>query len=53
MIILVDLDGVIANFESNFLKLWREQYPDYPYIPLDERDGFYLESSIPPTSNIW
>ncbi|MCC7450787.1 MAG: 5'-3'-deoxyribonucleotidase [Anaerolineae bacterium] len=47
MIILVDMDGVIANFESNFLKQWREQYPGHPYIPLEERVGFYVEEQYP------
>lgn len=28
MIILIDLDGTLANFESRFLEIWREKFPN-------------------------
>lgn len=41
-IILIDMDGVIADFEGGFLNSWREQHPDKPYIPLEKRTTFYV-----------
>jgi 5'-nucleotidase len=37
MIILVDQDGVLANFELACLEAWRERYPDLPFVPMNER----------------
>lgn len=37
MIILVDMDGVIADFESGFQKAWSKLGTDFPAIPLKER----------------
>lgn len=45
MRILVDMDGVIADFDGEFLLRWRERYPEKPYIPLEERNTFYLKDS--------
>ena len=39
--ILVDQDGVLANFDQAFLDRFRELYPDSPFIPLIERRTFY------------
>jgi 5'-nucleotidase len=36
-IILVDQDGVLANFELACLEAWRQRYPDLPFVPLEER----------------
>lgn len=41
--VLVDMDGVICDFEQSFLDKFREQHPDEPYIPLSERRGFYID----------
>ncbi|XP_058013513.1 5'(3')-deoxyribonucleotidase, mitochondrial isoform X2 [Ahaetulla prasina] len=40
--VLVDMDGVLADFEGGFLKKYRARYPDLPYITLDERRGFWV-----------
>lgn len=40
--VLVDMDGVLCDFEGHFLKKYRETYPDEPYIPLEKRTTFYL-----------
>ena len=37
--ILVDLDGVLCNLDSSILKSYRQIYPDYRFIPLDQRVG--------------
>lgn len=47
MRILVDMDGVIADFEGDFLRRWRELYPERKYVPLEERRGFYLREQYP------
>ena len=36
-IILLDLDGPVANFEQGFLELWQKQFPKEPFIPLKDR----------------
>ncbi len=36
-IILVDQDGVLADFEKYFLLEWRKKYPDDFFVPLEKR----------------
>ncbi len=47
MRILIDMDGVIADFDQEFLRKWRERHPEKPYIPLEERTTFYVKDSYP------
>lgn len=47
MIILVDMDDVIADFNKGFLDKWKEKYPDKPYVPLEEITTFHFEESYP------
>jgi 5'-nucleotidase len=47
MIILVDLDGVLADFETGFLNIWKKLYPDRIAVPVEERTTFYLEDQYP------
>lgn len=42
--VLVDMDGVLADFEGGFLKKYRARYPDEPYISLDDRRGFWVST---------
>ncbi|XP_029383549.1 5'(3')-deoxyribonucleotidase, mitochondrial isoform X2 [Echeneis naucrates] len=42
--VLVDMDGVLADFEGGFLKKYRIRYPEEPCITLDERRGFLVSS---------
>lgn len=35
-IILVDMDGVLADFNQGILNKWREKYPSYPFVELDK-----------------
>ena len=39
MIILVDIDGVLADFGKGFHKAWEKKYPS---APLKERKSFYI-----------
>jgi len=43
LLVLVDMDGVLCDFEGHFLKLFRDLYPDDPFIPLESRNTFYLD----------
>jgi 5'-nucleotidase len=47
MRILVDMDGVIADFDREFLQRWRKRHPSKLHIPLTERNTFYLMDSYP------
>ncbi len=46
-IILVDLDGPLADLEGNFLRHWREQFPNEEFIPFDQRKNFFLRDDYP------
>ena len=41
------MDGVIADFEGDFLRRWKNLYPERKYIELEERLGFYLRDQYP------
>lgn len=47
MRILVDMDGVITDFDGEFLQRWRKRHPDKFYIPLAERTLFYVRDEYP------
>jgi 5'-nucleotidase len=40
-LVLVDLDGVVADFERGLLSAFRAAYPDAPFIELADRREFY------------
>ncbi len=40
--VLVDMDGVLCDFEGSFLQMFKEKYPNSPHIPLEERKTFYV-----------
>jgi len=47
MRILIDMDGVIADFDREFLQRWRTRHPDKFYVPLEERTAFYVKAQYP------
>lgn len=47
MRILVDMDGILPDFDGEFLKPWRERHPDKLYVPFEERRTFYVRDSYP------
>jgi 5'-nucleotidase len=47
MIILVDQDDTLADFDGRFLELWRARYPAAPFVSPDQRRNFYLRDDYP------
>ena len=47
MQILVDMDGVIANFEKGIVDKFIELHPDQKHIPLEQRTVFYVKEQYP------
>jgi 5'-nucleotidase len=47
MRILVDMDGVIADYDGELLQRWRSRHADKFYIPLEERTTFYVKDNYP------
>ena len=47
MRILIDMDGVISDFDGEFLKRWRERHPEKFFVPLENRIEFYVKDSYP------
>lgn len=47
MRILVDMDGVLADFDTEFLRRWRDRHPDKFYVPLEKRTTFYVKDEYP------
>ena len=46
--VLVDVDGVLADFDRGFLHLWRTAHPDRPWLAPAARRHFYLREDYPP-----
>lgn len=47
MRILVDMDGVLADFDHEFLQRWQTRHPGKFYIPVERRNVFYLKENYP------
>ena len=41
------MDGVIADFDGEFLKRWRERHPEKFFVPMEERTIFYVKEQYP------
>jgi 5'-nucleotidase len=48
LIILLDQDGVLADFEHGFLAAWREHYPDIAPIEFEQRRDFHIRVDYGP-----
>lgn len=47
MVILVDMDGVIVDFEEGFLRGWRKRYPKLQFVPLERRKTQKIKDNYP------
>lgn len=47
MIILIDQDGVLVDFEQGFLKSWREKFPRELFIHVEDRKSKSLFDDYP------
>jgi 5'-nucleotidase len=47
MLVLVDQDGPLADFEAGFCSRWSEKYPDRPVVPTEQRRSFYIKDEYP------
>ncbi len=46
-IILVDIDGPLADFEAGFLEIWKKKFPGEFFVPLKDRKTLYLTEDYP------
>lgn len=47
MLILLDMDGVLADFDQGFLNAWKQQHPDKPFVEIAQRKHFYIDDDYP------
>ncbi|HUH06355.1 MAG TPA: hypothetical protein VML96_00975 [Egibacteraceae bacterium] len=47
MLILVDQDGPLANWEAGFAAAWRTSFPDLPHVAVEDRREWNIESEYP------
>ena len=48
MLILLDQDGVLADFEHGFLVAWRQRYPKIAPIAFEDRSTFHIREDYGP-----
>lgn len=46
-VILVDMDNVVADFDAEFVKRWKERHPERSDFDLSQRKYFELEQNFP------
>ncbi len=47
MIILIDLDDVLADFDGGFYSEWNRRFPEKFIVPPEKRTKFYLREEMP------
>lgn len=47
MRILIDMDGVISDYDQEFLQRWRSRHADKFYVPVEARTTFYVIDEYP------
>lgn len=47
MIVLIDMDDVLSDFDGEVYKRWKKTYPDKYIVPPEERTRFYLHEEMP------
>src|SRR3974377_1645222 len=48
MIILVDMDDVLADFDGEFYRRWNARHPERKIVPPEGRKFFYIKEELPP-----
>lgn len=48
MLILLDQDGVLADFEHAFIDAWRRRHPDIAPVAFEDRRSFHILEDYPP-----
>ncbi|OZI71920.1 5'-3'-deoxyribonucleotidase [Bordetella genomosp. 12] len=48
MLILLDQDGVLADFEHAFIDAWRQRHPDIEPVAFENRRSFHILEDYPP-----
>lgn len=41
-LVLIDMDGVLCDLESEFLARWRQRHPERDFVPVADRRSFYV-----------
>lgn len=44
--VLVDMDGVLADFDARVCEVFRERYPDEKQVEMDSREHFYMSENF-------
>ena len=47
MIILVDMDDVLSDFDSEFYQRWNARHPEIKIVTPDQRKCFYIKEELP------
>jgi len=47
MVILVDMDNTLVDFDVGLLKIWRNLYPSEFFVPLNKRTTFHPHKDYP------
>jgi 5'-nucleotidase len=47
MIILIDMDDVLADFDGEFYRRWNTKHPERKIVPPEERKCFYIKEELP------
>lgn len=45
--VLVDMDGVLADFDTRFIEIWQKRYPDRPRLDQKNRTSFKIAEEFP------
>lgn len=48
MVILIDQDGVLADFDTAFIEAWKSHYPDIEPVAPEARRSFYIRQDYAP-----
>lgn len=41
--VLIDMDGVLCDFEGHMLKLFRKKFPEEPFVVPEKRNTIFMD----------